>query len=61
MTDEELPKRWLRKKDGVKAVITYIGGGSHQWIELLVGPSMRRVTISRAGLLKRYEPAEDQS
>lgn len=54
-----LPTRWVRKKDGMKAIVTHIGGGGYDWIDLKLA-SGRTVTISLTGLRKKYDPAEEQ-
>ncbi len=60
MADEDIPTRWVRKKDGVKATVIAIGGGAYNWLDIRLSNG-RITTISEAGLRKKYDPEEDQS
>lgn len=48
---------FTRKHDGMEAVVVYVGGGAHNWIDIRLS-SGRKVTVSATGLRKKYDRKE---
>lgn len=56
--EHDLPRRWVRKRDGMKAIVVTIGGGSHNWVDIKLA-SGRIVTVSESGLRRKYDPVPE--
>lgn len=53
MTTDDLPKHWIRKRDGMHAEIIEHTGGAYDWIKIRLS-SGKAVTISASGLRSKY-------
>ncbi len=57
MTKQEIKvgQNWVRKADGVVVEVVYLGGGAHSWVDVRRIDNGRTITVSDAGLCKKYE------